>query len=240
MKKQNNDIGITKIYLVENCYGDPNKVYIGKTKTNYRKYTHKIKFGNEMVFTYIDEINSLDRKDWEPLESYWIEQFRQWGFDILNKNKGGGGPVIHSKKTREKMSKAWESRIVSKETREKHSQSMTGRKLTAETKDKISKSLKGKFLTEEHKQKISNSLKGRKVSDKVLENSKKPKSQITKEKMRERAKPIMQYNLEGNFIKEWKSVKHAQEKLNLKTGIYCCLEGTNKTAYGYIWKYKEN
>jgi hypothetical protein len=32
-------MNITKIYLVENCYGDPNKVYIGKT-INSRKKVH--------------------------------------------------------------------------------------------------------------------------------------------------------------------------------------------------------
>ena len=35
-----NMINITYIYLVENCYGDPNKVYIGKTK-NSRKTQHQ-------------------------------------------------------------------------------------------------------------------------------------------------------------------------------------------------------
>lgn len=29
---------MTKIYLVENCYGDSNKVYIGKTKNSRRTY----------------------------------------------------------------------------------------------------------------------------------------------------------------------------------------------------------
>jgi hypothetical protein len=84
-------INITKIYLVENCYGDSNKVYIGKTKNN-RKSSHKNTFGNQIIYTYIDEIESTNREDWKPLESYWIEQFRQWGFEVMNKNKGGNGP----------------------------------------------------------------------------------------------------------------------------------------------------
>ena len=45
------EIKVTRIYLVTNCYGDPNKVYIGKFKYSYivkniiryfrfRSYTH--------------------------------------------------------------------------------------------------------------------------------------------------------------------------------------------------------
>ena len=44
------------IYLVENCYNDPNKVYIGKTKSS-RKSDHKRKFGDKIVYTVIDETN---------------------------------------------------------------------------------------------------------------------------------------------------------------------------------------
>jgi hypothetical protein len=36
---------ITYIYLVENCYDDPTKIYIGKTKTS-RKGSHRKKYGS--------------------------------------------------------------------------------------------------------------------------------------------------------------------------------------------------
>lgn len=82
-------INITKIYLVENCYGDPNKVYIGKTKNN-RKYNHSKTYGSQITYTYIDEVNSINHSDWEPLETYWIEQFKQWGFQVMNNKTAGG------------------------------------------------------------------------------------------------------------------------------------------------------
>ena len=51
-------------------------------------------------------------------------------------------------------------------------------------------------------------------------------------------KPILQYDLDGNFIREWSSAtdvsKEAQEN------ICQCLKGKRKTAYGFIWKYKED
>jgi hypothetical protein len=74
---------------VTNCYNNPNWVYIGKTK-NSREQPHKLKYGNQIEYTYIDKVNSLNRKEWEPLETYWIQQFIVWGFDVVNKRKVGG------------------------------------------------------------------------------------------------------------------------------------------------------
>jgi len=80
---------ITKIYLVTNCYDDPNKVYIGKT-VNSRIYEHRQTYGKQIEYTYIDEINSINREDWEPVETYWIQQFMAWGFEVVNIRKIGG------------------------------------------------------------------------------------------------------------------------------------------------------
>jgi hypothetical protein len=96
---------ITKIYLIENIEPGTNKVYIGKT-INSRKGSHKITYGSQITYSYIDEINSLSHKDWEPLESYWIQQFTAWGFDVVNKRKvGGSGPEFHKEETKINMRK---------------------------------------------------------------------------------------------------------------------------------------
>ena len=96
---------ITKIYLVENIEQETNKIYIGKTISS-RKSAHRSKYGHQITYTYIDEIDSLNHKDWEPLETYWIEQFRQWGFDVVNKRKkGGSGPEFHKEETKFNMRK---------------------------------------------------------------------------------------------------------------------------------------
>jgi hypothetical protein len=96
---------ITKIYLIENIEPGTNKVYIGKTIST-RKFAHKLTFGSQINYTYIDEINSLSYNSWGPLETYWIEQFRQWGFEIVNKRKSGGsGPSFHKEETKLNMRK---------------------------------------------------------------------------------------------------------------------------------------
>lgn len=50
-------------------------------------------------------------------------------------------------------------------------------------------------------------------------------------------KPILQYTLDGEFVREWPSTTDVGKEF-IK-GINHCLKGRNKTAYNYIWKYKE-
>lgn len=48
--------------------------------------------------------------------------------------------------------------------------------------------------------------------------------------------PILQYDLNGNFIKKWDNTKIAADVLNIHTGsIASCLNGKYKTAGGYKW-----
>lgn len=52
---------------------------------------------------------------------------------------------------------------------------------------------------------------------------------------------IVQYNTDGQIIKEWESPTDAELSISGKiTGaISHCAKGKTKTAYGYIWRYKE-
>ena len=50
-------------------------------------------------------------------------------------------------------------------------------------------------------------------------------------------KPILQYTLEGEFVREWSSATDVGKEA--QSNIWCCLNGRTKSAYGYIWKYKE-
>jgi hypothetical protein len=98
---------ITYIYLVTHIDGDPNKVYIGKTKNFSRERDHRCKFGNQIQFTIIDQIATLSRVSWQPLETYWINQFIAWGFTVVNTKKvGGSGVEYHTNSTKAKIREA--------------------------------------------------------------------------------------------------------------------------------------
>ena len=54
-------------------------------------------------------------------------------------------------------------------------------------------------------------------------------------------KPILQFDLNGNFIKEYESITQASKELNIKLDYIssCCL-GRRKTSKGYIFKFKND
>lgn len=54
------------------------------------------------------------------------------------------------------------------------------------------------------------------------------------------SKAIFQYSMNGDFIKEYHSVRNAARELDvLSSNIRKCCQGKYKKAYGYIWKFKE-
>ena len=54
-------------------------------------------------------------------------------------------------------------------------------------------------------------------------------------------KPILQFDLEGNFIREWESITQASKELNnsLNNISQCCL-GRSRTSKGYIFRFKDD
>lgn len=49
---------------------------------------------------------------------------------------------------------------------------------------------------------------------------------------------IKQYDVNGNFIKNWNSIVEASKYYDTTiSNIWHCLNGYNKTAKGYIWRY---
>lgn len=55
-----------------------------------------------------------------------------------------------------------------------------------------------------------------------------------------KSKTVLQFDKNGNFIKEWPSISEAARIINISTGnIVKCCKGKQKTYKGFIWKYKE-
>jgi len=63
---------------------------------------------------------------------------------------------------------------------------------------------------------------------------------------RKQATPVLMFDLNDNFIKEWESKGQAAEWIkketsktsNLTSQIKDCILGMQKTAFGFKWKYK--
>lgn len=54
-----------------------------------------------------------------------------------------------------------------------------------------------------------------------------------------RISPVCQYDLQGNFIKEYPSIKIARKENPHTTNITDVCRGKRKTAGGFFWKYKK-
>ena len=73
----------------------------------------------------------------------------------------------------------------------------------------------------------------------------KKQSEKTKEKRRQgmmgkNNKPILQFDKDGNFIKEWHSTNEASRQLGIgDSGIWKAMNGRRKYFGGFIWKYKK-
>ena len=207
-----------KIYVLEK-----NNIpfYIGKAKNIIRrKHSHTRTYGLDIQLYVIDEV-----KDWKYWECYWIEQFKQWGFKLENKNNGGGGPSSYTEEQKDKMRKPRKEG----------------------TGDKISKTLKernhSKYYTEEVRQRMRENLKGSHGGSFTEEHTK----NLTKSH-RKRSKKVLMYNFQGELVKEWENKGEAVEwvkennkrarKQNVNSQIKDCCFGKIKSCWGYIWRYE--
>lgn len=239
---------ITRIYLVWNIDNKPWRVYIGKTKGT-RKSNHKLKFGRQIEYDYIDEVISLNIKDWKPLETYWIQWFINQGYEVVNKNKNGGsGPSFHKEETKQKISKLLKGKpkpknfgkIVSKYM--KGNQFALGRK---DSKEVIERRIKSNLGISRNKaiprsknirKNIGKGNKGKKFNNKIKKHL--SKIRIGKKNITVK-KPVIQYDLNMNFIKEYISLSEAARSLGVVTNnISACCLGNQKTCCGFIFKLK--
>lgn len=53
-----------------------------------------------------------------------------------------------------------------------------------------------------------------------------------------KSKPVLQYDFNGNFIKEWPSSRECGRNGFTQTSVNDCCLGIRKKHKGYIWKYK--
>jgi group I intron endonuclease len=148
-------------------------------------------------------------------EVQYIELYDSYN-NGLNSTKKNRGPSHLSIESRNKISKVHKGR-----KKPMTSEKLKGKSKPPRTKehcDKISKALKGYKQTEQHKLNKSKAMKGKSVTSKY----------------------VLQYDLQGNFIKEWNSTKSACLYYSGKdmNGVSACCLGKQKTAFGYIWKFK--
>jgi group I intron endonuclease len=239
------------IYKITNPKG---KIYIGQSvNLKRRKYDYENqKNCNGQILLF----RSLKKYGWDGHKFEIIEECslnllnereRYWQdfYDVLNPKKGLNCRLTTSltksgklsQKTKNKISESNKDKLkhtkenklrISQrskllknmlgkthtlETKNKISQSKTGKTLSSETRDKMSKSASGKIKTQEHKNNIS-------------------LNHPTK-------KSVLQINLNGDIINEFISINEASRQTGYRVSdISACCNGKQKTAFGFIWRFK--
>jgi group I intron endonuclease len=265
MQKKIKIIGIYKITSPTGKYyigqstdviGRKNKYSTLKCKSQPKIYRSLMKYGwDNHIFDIIEE---CDIEQLDDLEFKWKLFYNSVdeGLNCHYVDLNGG---YKSEETKKKMSN---SHIGKHKLSKKHidiiiktntgNQYNVGRKHSEESNLKRNLSIKETRKTKkwecgrkkgwqmsEDQKKILRAPK----SEEAKQNMRKPRSEQGKLNMRvpkpNSQKPVFQYNFEGNFIKEWKSITDAYlffgKSIN-SSGITCCLKGKQKTAYGFIWK----
>lgn len=206
--------------------------YAGKAIYNARK-----KYGIEAFdFEILKECEDEELNYWEK---YYIEKLNTKvpnGYNMTDGGEGRSGSSV-SEETRKKLSEAQKGeknnmygKNHTEETKKKISETLKGRKFSEETKKKMSEKKKGIKRSEETKKKLSEANKGKHLS----EETKKKLSEI-------RSKTVLQIDNNTNkVIAEFHSIIEIKRQLGYSKGNICqCCNGKRKTAYGYIWRYKE-
>lgn len=221
-----------------------NKVYIGQSWNLRKRFQHYksleskkqkklhsslLKYGpKQHIFNILLPLKETTTQGWlDYWECFFINYYKEENIELLNL-RGGGSRGKHTPEAVEKIRLANIGRIASVESRQKMGDSRRkyyaefgspnlGKVRSAETKEKLRNANLGKKLPKNHP--FLRTRRG-------IENNK--------------ARAIKQFDLNGNFIKEWSFITDAATTLNLQySGISFACSGRYKQSGGFVWKYKE-
>lgn len=234
-----------KLFYIYIHKSSSSKYYVGITSKNrvqdrwdngngYKNcpafYNAILKYGWKNIEHYVVS-SKLSENKAKKLEIHLISFFKACNrsYNITN---GGDGHLgyVPSKETRIKLGNGRRGKSISEEHKLKLSKALKGRKAHPNTIAAIIRTHTGKTVSKETKQKLRECNLGKHLTKE------------TKEKLSAIAsKPVIQYNLNGDFIREYKSASEAARFLGKAPSsiIHCCNHKTNyKTAYKYKWEWK--
>lgn len=206
--------------------------YIGKTvnlkrrytshssiKENIKENTHRSKWvlsllnkGLKPIMHVIDQTNH----DWQKLEKFYIQKYKNEGFDLCNLTLGGDGGTGHSKykefiiyqfdKNGQLINEFQNTKIAAKQSNTSF--------------ENIKRCIRGTYKT---------------AGGFYWSKEKNFKSK----NRNHNAKYVYQYDLNGNFIKKFNSVYEAAKETNIqRNSIKNCCHGKQKRAGKYQWKFE--
>ena len=196
-------------------------------------------------------------------EQYYIEVFDTLWPNGYNLTEGGDGG-IKCEEVRKKISETLKSKILgdkhpmfgkhhSEESKRKISEGNKGKTMSEEARKKISEGNKGKTMSEEERKKISESNSGekhhmfgkhhseeskRKISESLIGEKNPMYGKYHSEELKQkRSKKVLQFTLDGKFVREWPSIKECSRNGFSQGNISDCCQGKRKSHKGFKWCY---
>lgn len=219
--------------------------------------------GFEPLIEVVDTCDTLEESNIK--ESYYVKKYTSEGYQLTNSHVGD--VTEFSQETKNKMSFARKGKkleeLVGKERAqelknyysERAKMKNPNKSNNLEVREKISNALKEYFsdkknhwayglkMNEDHNEK----LRLAKLNNSKNVGNKKPRTESQKDKIRQLTLGkkinrfhILQYSIDGGFIKEWKSLRDVEknESTLKRNQISKCCKGERESYAGYIWKYK--
>jgi hypothetical protein len=253
---------------IKRRYNDHISSSLNKNSSSYN--THKSSWVRKVVnnnlfpiIEVVEECNSLEQSNIR--ERYYIEKLTNEGYKLTNSYISD--VTEFSLDTREKMSNARKGKTLEEivgleksiELKEYYSERIKlnnpNKNSDPLVREKISNTLKEYFedkenhwayglkMTDEHNEK----LRLAKLNNPKNVGNRKPRTEEQKEKLRNSIKgtkikrsEILQYDLDMNLVKEWKSLREIEriDTTMSRSQIAKCCKGDKETYAGFIWKYK--
>lgn len=189
----------------------------------------------------IEFVDDCTESNWQERESFWIYQFKAWGFKLLNETYGGEGTLGYKQSDTHKMM-LWlanKNKIISSETKLKMSDSAKLRKHSEKTKLKIGLIRKGKYHSEETKLQMSNSAKGKTVSEETRAKMSLIRKGVKLKFAPKKGKKVIMYSLELIPLEKFDKIILAEKSTGISaTSINNNLKNKTKSAGGFVWKYE--
>jgi len=231
------------IYKITNPVG---RIYVGKTinfknrMSCYKNSTHissqKIIYNSIMKYGWknhkVEILCECDINNLNNMEINYIKEensYRHLNAMGMNLTLGGDGCF---------------GRIDSDETKRKRSEKHIGTKRSDETKKLMSEIKRGiipeaSFLPRSEKQ--LHHIKYGNIGRIKKDSSSKQEKETKFNKFIENHESILQYHINGELVKEWKTLPMDVAKTNKidSSTFYKMLNNKNKTCNGYVWRYKK-
>jgi hypothetical protein len=244
-----------KIYMLSHCGSD--RIYIGATSKSLKKrlmshksnakysknrkkvLSHKdcwiINAINNNHSILIEELDVVKFSEFSFWEKYYISLFKMFGFKLTNGTDGGQG--------------VWPRRVSDKEReaiRSRRLRPVIEYDKNGNIINKYESLIEASEVNNINYSRLHHSARGNvKLCNGRMfrfENPPIDQNEIDRcfyPKNKEKRKPVIQFDLSGNFIAEYKSASHTPfNSPTQKSAISKACRGESKTKYGFIWKYK--